>query len=1280
MPLTRLADALRRSPAPLDPDLDVEFYRTLYPDLKAIRSEAALHRHYIAHGRAEGRFANEAQAIAALEKDLGPLPPGFRASTYRAMHGDLRTALKTDLEAAEHYLRQGRKERRDYVRFDPDLYKALYFSDKVITDYELELHYKTVGLAEGRFGTWREYLESKGVSGGAWLDRLKVDEFELLNWSWAGRIGSKLDAVRAFLDEGLARLAPIAFDAQFEPAYFREAHPEYAKATDVECYRAWLFEGLARNWAGSEREHLAQLRLNLPTYPKSFDWRAYATANRLSRPTRWTALAHLVEAGLPRGAAFPAAGSDAAAFATAVGLSWRGGHDSSAIVAFRHARASGDLGYATAHHLGDAHFRQGQWKPALALLQEAAKEPGAELWTYINGSRAAVRLGAYQAAFDMLRAGRSAVGGEPVWRRAVHETVEAYFASRTGKARRLYAREQGRARADELIAKFVDKAGEYWNDLDPIGAPLDAAPDGKIVILASFDLKVCTHYRIEQKEELFEALGRPYEVYGLDQWEAFISALPGAAAAIIFRLPAWPTVTRAITAARKMGVPTYYEIDDLIFDSEQYPDTLESYGGLLSREDYESIQFGVPLFRKAIQLCDYGISSTPPLARAVEPLVRTGQVFWLPNGLDSRNEPYLDAPPDRVRKGDDIWIAYASGTKAHNTDFNELAAPALLELLQDRSDVKLLLVGYLALPDDFDAVREQIIRFDYVPGAESFWSMLADADINLAVLKPTWATDSKSEIKWLESAVMGIPSIVSDTATYLEALTDGEDALIARTPDEWRTSLRRMVDDADLRRRIGQRARETARAQYSVKANAKRLDALLKPALNERKPRRAKAGKKRVLLGNVWFPPQAVGGATRVVRDNLDAWIDAGLTDEFEFAVVTTDAGVEPAYRVRVDEYRGVPVQRIATPMRINMDWRPEDHQVKRIFTRLLESWSPDLVHFHAIQRLTASAPQACQTADIPYLVTVHDAWWLSDWHFLIDDEGRRREPCEDLPVNPPKGVSVAQALDRRRLLRAALDGAEAVLGVSHSFTDMHRSCGFEHAIAVPNGSPPLRLAARTPSQSGRVRLAHVGNVSKHKGYHLVQAALKQGRFPNLELTVIDHGRSAGAEEHLIWGETPVRITGKTPQEEMHRLYARTDVLLAPSIWPESYGLVAREALSAGLWVVASDLGAMGEDVTPGVNGFVIDVSTVEGLADALGQINADPARYLASPAERPAIRRAEQQAAELMAIYRRVLAGERLSGDRPNRIPFAGTVATEPERLEVRTTEFARTRAARRT
>jgi hypothetical protein len=48
----------------------------------------------------------------------------------------------------------------------------------------------------------------------------------------------------------------------------------------------------------------------------------------------------------------------------------------------------------------------------------------------------------------------------------------------------------------------------------------------------------------------------------------------------------------------------------------------------------------------------------------------------------------------------------------------------------------------------------------------------------------------------------------------------------------------------------------------------------------------------------------------------------------------------------------------------------------------------------------------------------------------------------------------------------------------------------------------------------------------------------------------------------------------------MAGFYSEQDVLFAPSIWLESYGLVSREALSAGLWVVAAQTGAMADPIS----------------------------------------------------------------------------------------------------
>ena len=62
--------------------------------------------------------------------------------------------------------------------------------------------------------------------------------------------------------------------------------------------------------------------------------------------------------------------------------------------------------------------------------------------------------------------------------------------------------------------------------------------------------------------------------------------------------------------------------------------------------------------------------------------------------------------------------------------------------------------------------------------------------------------------------------------------------------------------------------------------------------------------------------------------------------------------------------------------------------------------------------------------------------------------------------------------------------------------------------------------------------------------------------------------------------------------------------------------------------------GSIGEYIVEGQNGFVIDVSNPAGLIRALTDINENPATYLVSPAERPVMRQARDQADELALLY----------------------------------------------
>jgi glycosyltransferase involved in cell wall biosynthesis len=388
--------------------------------------------------------------------------------------------------------------------------------------------------------------------------------------------------------------------------------------------------------------------------------------------------------------------------------------------------------------------------------------------------------------------------------------------------------------------------------------------------------------------------------------------------------------------------------------------------------------------------------------------------------------------------------------------------------------------------------------------------------------------------------------------------------------------------------------------------------------------------KPRVLVVNTFFPPDNIGGATSVAAGNLRDWRASGALDEFEVVVACSDPGATAPGRIRPDVQMGVAVFRIGVARDGLADWRFEDEAVGAAFARLLDALRPDVVHFHSIQRLTASVVDACLKAGVPYVVTLHDGWWLSDWQFFVDGQGALPGHRQEAP---PPGVSAQASAARKVFLGPRLAGAAATLAVSDWCARAYRDAGFAAVRSAPNGLPPHAPATRSPRREGPLRIGYVGGRARIKGYDLLEAALRRGRFEDLEAVIVDHQRPTG-ERHERWGRTPVRLRGPIAPEDMAAFYADIDVLVAPSIAPETYGLAVREALHAGLWVVCSDRGAVAEAVRPGENGFVIDVQDAEALIGVLEQMNQAPDRYRLPPAHRATPDWSTDQARMLASCY----------------------------------------------
>jgi tetratricopeptide (TPR) repeat protein len=906
------------------------------------------------------------------------------------------------------------------------------------------------GEAAADYSDLADLLREHGILGSDFIKLFDVGDYLALNG--ASKLATTAQCIGHFARAGRPALCPIAVEWRFDPVFYSEIVPVTAGMSPPEAYLHWLNVGLPKEVCPNRSQFLKALGLTrFGTTPPEFDQALYLSLNpdvAATGATGWDALRHVIVHGLAEGrpGCPPPQGHSELYLAAADHLAMTDQLEAAKTV-YRKILAAEPVDPSQLQHYADCLLRTGDDEAAEQVYLRIIEAGAGNILTELSLAQCRLRTGqAAEAARGLAKLQARLPGDLSVATRA-RSAAASCFDEAASQARQLAVHgflAEGRARMAEAADILVQRLRHQ-----PPAIARPCRPIRSLAIVADQSLPQCRRYRVEQKVEQLGAGGFAVQVFDQScDLENFAGVLPFVDAVIFYRVAATPAVVGAIEAARTAGVVTFYEIDDLVFDPAHYPDSFASYAGLVSPEAYGDLVTGTELYCAAMSLCDYALASTPSLAAMMEPRVRARDAFVHRNGLDAGHLRHCARPPAGRTDGV-MRIFYGTGTRAGNEDFELLAAPALDRLLRAHGHrVELVLMGHLSLPACLARHTARIRHLDPVWDLDSYWMILAQMDINLAVLKDTVLSDCKSEIKWLEAAMLGIPSVASPTATYRDVIDDDVTGLLAGTADAWFAALDRLVRDDAFRRSVGRAARARAVADYGPARSVANLrhifravqapDFLMPPSMPERK---------RVLIVNVFFPPQDIGGATRVVAENVrDLVREYG--GELEIEVFATAEGGPVPYAMRSYLWNGVKVTTVTAGDGPQVDREADDPRIGELFDRVLQRFQPDLVHFHCIQRLTGAVCRVTQARSIPYFVTVHDGWWISDHQFLLDQALQRSlyhhaDPLRQLEVGG------ADSYHRMTVLAGHLKAARRVLAVSEPFALLYRGCGFANVVVT---------------------------------------------------------------------------------------------------------------------------------------------------------------------------------------------------------------------------------------
>lgn len=362
---------------------------------------------------------------------------------------------------------------------------------------------------------------------------------------------------------------------------------------------------------------------------------------------------------------------------------------------------------------------------------------------------------------------------------------------------------QGLVRKSEVpeLLSYIEEKSDYPIEaMNDIMEKVTVDKKSYILIIDGVENAIpqCTRYRVLNKAEQLRSFG--YTVKTVNMSAFRLSDAEWASMVIIYRCGYSDLLAELCSLAKRFNKRVLYDIDDLVIDTK-FTDQLE-YTQKLAKIEKENYDASVRNYGKMMQLCEGVVTSTNELQ---ELLKEYHKCVLLNRNLVSEELVSISNQhcKDYALLDERVKIGYFSGSITHNANF-ELIKPALLRLLDHYSTVELHLVGHLHIPSDLKPYQDRIVVHPYVDWHE-LPGLISEVDINLAPLTQSVFNSAKSEIKWLEAALVKVPTAASAIGSFSDMLTDGLTGVLAND-NEWYEKLEQLVASKKLRQEIAENA------------------------------------------------------------------------------------------------------------------------------------------------------------------------------------------------------------------------------------------------------------------------------------------------------------------------------------------------------------------------------------------------------------------------------------------------------------------------------------------
>jgi phosphatidylinositol alpha-mannosyltransferase len=161
----------------------------------------------------------------------------------------------------------------------------------------------------------------------------------------------------------------------------------------------------------------------------------------------------------------------------------------------------------------------------------------------------------------------------------------------------------------------------------------------------------------------------------------------------------------------------------------------------------------------------------------------------------------------------------------------------------------------------------------------------------------------------------------------------------------------------------------------------------------------------------------------------------------------------------------------------------------------------------------------------------------------------------------------------------------------------------------IPNGVDLTRAPSWPVEPSDELRLLFVGRAEARKGLPVLLRSFEALRAAGVEARLTVAGATEEEVEPYLLEREGIEIAGRVTEDEKWRLLHEADLLCAPSLGGESFGMVLTEAFAAGTPVVASDIAGYRDVVRPGTDALLVPAGDPVALGEGLQELALEPVR-----------------------------------------------------------------------